>query len=148
MIYYNWVGKPITSINEVQNNTKMYHFSSGNDGMYGVPEDDIYVISAGRRGFNAIKLKDVVLDNLGKPTIAGRYVVPKPGFSMEPLEDVFKRTIDKGLPIHEVKSSLDFASAAVPAAVGGRKNKKSHKKSHKKSQKKSQKKNKTSRRHK
>jgi len=55
---YNWVGKPITSINEVKNDTKMYHFSSGNDGMYGVPEDDIYVISAGRRSaFYAIKLK-------------------------------------------------------------------------------------------
>ena len=50
MIYYNWVGKPITSINEVQKHKKMYHFSSGSNGLYGVPEDDIYVISYGLGG--------------------------------------------------------------------------------------------------
>jgi hypothetical protein len=153
MIYYNWVGKPITSINEVKNHKKMYHFSSGSNGLYGVPEDDIYVISYGLGGgsFNAIKLQNVVLDNLGNPTTGGSFdfVAQKPGSpASESLEVVFKRTIEKGLPIHEVKSSLDVAPAAVPAAVGGRKNKKSHKKSHKKSQKKSHKKNKTSRRHK
>jgi hypothetical protein len=39
------VGKPITSINEVQNHKQMYHFSSGSNGLYGVPEGDIYMLS-------------------------------------------------------------------------------------------------------
>ena len=161
MIYYKWVGNPITSINEVENHKKMYHFSSGSNGLYGVPEDDIYVINSGLGGgsYNAIKLKNVILDNLGNPTTAGLFdsVAVKPDSPRSrKLEDLFNETIAKNMPIHEVKSSADVAPAAAPAAVpaavppavGGRKNKKSHKKSHKKSQKKSHKKNKTSRRNK
>lgn len=42
---YNWVGNPITSIADIDKTTgKMYHFSTGNNGMYGVPENDVYVI--------------------------------------------------------------------------------------------------------
>lgn len=152
MVNYNWAGNPITSIADINKTSgKMYHFSTGNNGIYGVPENDVYVIEYVSGEFIGIPLNNVQLDDLGKPRIGGLLGVVQlkpriPGEFRAPqrkLQELFNTTITNKKPIHEVKSSLDVAPVA-PAAVGGRKNKKSHKKS----QKKSHKKNKTSRRHK
>lgn len=138
-LFYTWVNKDdiITNLSGIKKKPgTMYHFSSGNDGAWGVPTKDVYVINDTYGGVTSVyNLDDVQLDARGNPILYSSMVLPKPNIpnrDIKYLSQLFKKPFG---PAHEVKSSLG------PPVTGGRKNKKSHKKS----QKKSNKKNKTTR---